>query len=105
MSSDDPVELFCVIGSKTDLRQESAFNAARGAKLMATRYPDIPITLSIAGYDDDPRELHEISEVRYYVILFAAELHSLGLPPNFAERLTPESLKWGLVAGPRDKPA
>jgi len=103
--SNDITDLMMVIGGKDDLLPATAIRMAHGVKLAATIHPDIPVTLSIAGYDDDPRELHEISEVQYYVILFAAELHSLGLPPNFAERLTPESLKWGLVAGPRDRPA
>lgn len=93
----NPTDLMFVIGGKSDLSPDTAIKSAHGVRLAATMYPEAPITMSIEGYDDDPRELWEISEVRYFVVLFAAEMHALGLPPRFAERLTDESLKWGAV--------
>jgi hypothetical protein len=92
-------ELMFIIGSVADgLTEANAKAMAEAVHLISNKNTTAPITLSIHGFDDDPRELWEIPETQYYISIFALELHRLGLPPNFVKRLTPESLKWATVA-------
>jgi hypothetical protein len=41
--------------------------------------PHTPVYLGVMGYDDDPRELHEIPEVRQYLGWFATEFDQAGI--------------------------
>jgi hypothetical protein len=74
---------------------EAINNMIRTIHVACTRNTKANITISIEGYDDDPRELWEIREVVAFVELFATSFRLFGYPqPNFLKRLTKESIKW-----------
>lgn len=56
-----------VIGARGHLNRHEARLAAKAWKTAHTQYPDATLMLSVSGYDDDPRGLHEIEEVYRYV--------------------------------------
>lgn len=86
-----------VIGGKDDLSWKRARISAAQVKLIAERYPEASLSLHLDGFDDDPRELFQIPEAARFIAEFAADLHSRGLPPRFAQRLAPESIRWQAV--------
>jgi hypothetical protein len=93
-------DLLFVIGEAKELTGDIAALleiAERNAALvkdLCTRNPTAPITLSIYGYDNDPRELWDIPEATLYIRIFGAVLRAMIYPPDFLKRLTPESIKW-----------
>jgi hypothetical protein len=89
-------ELMFVIGEKGDLTQNNAIQAALGVLTACSAYTKANVTISIDGYDDDPRELWEIPEVEQFVLLFVYTLYKVSptVADSIASRLTEESLKW-----------
>lgn len=62
-----------VIGMRGELTKQAAAQAARVWRQTRARHPDVPFTVSIAGYDDDPRELWQFPDVCRFVRRFARE--------------------------------
>jgi hypothetical protein len=60
-----------VIGERGALTRRAARNAARAYQRSAARYPKAMMYVSIAGYDNDPRELWDIPEARDYFCRWA----------------------------------
>jgi hypothetical protein len=56
-----------LIGSRGKLSRQEATRAAKLWRRHVKRYPNACYVLSIAGYDDDPRNLWEIEEAARYV--------------------------------------
>jgi hypothetical protein len=56
--------------------------------------PSTSISLSIGGFENDPREIFEIPEARQYLLIFAAEALKRGVP---TERFIPTTVS--LIAG------
>src|ERR1044072_8417028 len=68
-----------IIGEKGKLSASTAQRRARKlAKAMALMPADDTMEFSVFGFDDDPRELWDIPEVRDYVVTFAATLVAEG---------------------------
>ena len=63
-------------------------------KTLCTENTTAAITLTIDGYDDDPRDLWNIPEAADYILLFASVIRAIGYPPKFMERLSEASIKW-----------
>jgi hypothetical protein len=82
--------MFC-IGGKGDLTEETARRSARRTvKTIERRIsPRMAVTLSVAGFDSDPREIWEIPEARSYVLAFADEMVKCGV--NLGRVLLPQS--------------
>ena len=82
--------MFC-IGGKGDLDEELARRRARRlVKTLARRVsPRVAVTLDIAGFDSDPREIWEIPEARGYVLSFADEMVKRGV--NLEQVLLPQT--------------
>jgi hypothetical protein len=59
------------IGVRGQLIRSFAKAAARSWREMVKRHPKALFRISIAGYDDDPRELCDFPEVREYVCRWA----------------------------------
>jgi len=93
-AADEYDVIMLVIGGKSDLRPVRAAISAGQVKLIAELQPRASLSLHLDGFDDDPRELWEIPEAALFIRQFAVALESLGLPPGFMERLTPESIHW-----------
>lgn len=89
-----------VIGGKSDLSAALAIRQAHYVKVIAETYPDATISLHLDGFDDNLRELWDIPEAAQFIQWFADRLHKIGLPANFAARLTPESIRWKAVGLP-----
>ena len=70
----DPDFIHAEIGGRGDLTPEKLAIAAAGISNAAKNYPTPKIMLSIGGYDQDPRDLWEIPEVRAYVRGFVLAL-------------------------------
>jgi hypothetical protein len=65
---DDPHSIIqLIIGHRGDLTGRQAKEAAKRWKLARSQAPRSPIHVAIAGYDQDPRELWEITEVCRFV--------------------------------------
>jgi hypothetical protein len=94
----DKDHLLFIIGGKNELSQDKAIEQAKWVNLACTLNTRASIFIGIDGYDDDPRELYEIPETVQYIGWFAIEMHRRGLPPDFAKRLAPESLRWSWLA-------
>jgi hypothetical protein len=56
-----------VIGTRDDLSPESAEAAAQKWRDILRQYPNVSVYVSLAGYDDDPREIWEIASAAEYV--------------------------------------
>ena len=56
-----------VIGTRDDLSPESAEAAAQKWRDIRRQYPNVRVYVSLAGYDDDPREIWEIASAAEYV--------------------------------------
>ena len=69
------------IGGAGYLTREFARAAAQELcrALASSISPHTPVYLGVMGYDDDPRELHEIPEVQQYLGWFAAEFDKAGI--------------------------
>jgi hypothetical protein len=59
------------IGKRGNFTRVSAKRNARAFREIAARQPWAELYLSIHGYDDDPRDLWEIREVRAYLCRWA----------------------------------
>lgn len=57
------------IGKKGKLNAQHASDAAKALLSIRDKYPAAEILLSIDGYDDDPRALWEVSEVRNFIAI------------------------------------
>jgi hypothetical protein len=68
---EEPAMIFMTIGLRGELNQEHAQAAAAALPKMRTTYPNAVIYMVVAGYDDDPREVHEIPEAREFFIAVA----------------------------------
>lgn len=98
MMPDDYDAIHIVIGGPGHLSHAAAIERARQVKLVIDTYPLATYSLHLSGYDDDPRELWDIPEAARFVAWFADALHSLGVPPDFPDRLAPESIRWKAIA-------
>jgi hypothetical protein len=67
----DRTVLVLTIGLRGELRNMQAHEAAKAWQALLARYPKAIIMLSVAGYDDDRREIWEIPEARDYVCRWA----------------------------------
>jgi hypothetical protein len=56
-----------VVGTRDDLSPESAEAAAQKWRDIRRQYPNVSVYVSLAGYDDDPREIWEIASAAEYV--------------------------------------
>ena len=56
-----------VIGTRDDLSPKSAEAAAQKWRDIRRQYPNLSVYVSLAGYDDDPREIWEIASAAEYV--------------------------------------
>ena len=65
------VHIELTIGMRGSLARSFAKAAARTWREMLKRHPKALFSVSIAGYDDDPRELCDFPEVREYVCRWA----------------------------------
>jgi hypothetical protein len=65
-----------LVGSRGDLTRQAAKRAARSWCRHVARYPKACYVLSLAGYDEDPRNLWEIDEAARYIRRWA---HLAGL--------------------------
>ena len=90
-------DLMFIVGENDKLTIEKAIDQAKIVCLACLENQTANITISIYGFDDDPRELAQIPEAVLYIAWFAGAMQLLGLPPNFAKRLTPESLRWAAL--------
>jgi hypothetical protein len=71
------------IGEKGGLTDQDLLEAAgRTAGMLQCAQPTTPAMVSIDGYDDDPRELWEMSETRDYVLDFFALMMEQNIPPT-----------------------
>jgi hypothetical protein len=59
------------IGGKDHLTHEALLQAGLGLFAAAVRVTNPAVLLMVFGYDDDPRELHEIPEAADYIREFA----------------------------------
>lgn len=96
MNPEDYDEMMFVIGEKGDLTQHNAIEVALGVLTACSANTKANVTISIDGYNDDPRELWEIPEVDQFVHMFVYTLYKVSpiVADNIASRLTEESLKW-----------
>ena len=69
----DAREMHLVIGCRGDLTKHRARSSGEMYRSMRTERPDLFIEVSVAGYDDDPRELPRIPEVARFVRWWARE--------------------------------
>jgi hypothetical protein len=65
------VHIELTIGMRGSLARSFAKAAARTWREMLKRHPKAVFRVSIAGYDDDPRELCDFPEMREYVCRWA----------------------------------
>jgi len=67
--------IICVVGGKDDLSDETLANVL-GQLNDTVKYTDGPIHLVVDGFDDDPRSLWDIPEVRSYIrrLIFGMDL-------------------------------
>jgi hypothetical protein len=93
---EDYDELMFVIGEAGDLTQYNATAAAFGVLYACSVNTRAKVTISIDGYDDDPRELWEIPEAIQFIQMFVYVMYIKNptVADNIASRLTEESLKW-----------
>jgi hypothetical protein len=93
---EDYDEIMVIIGEKGELSHERAAKSAILVSAACTANTRANVTLSIDGYNDDPRELWEIPEADQYIRIFVAALYLVNhtVAANILSRLTPESLKW-----------
>ncbi len=89
--------ILIVIGGRGYLSRAEAIERAREVKVIIDTYPLATYSLHLDGYDDDPRELWDVLEAARFIAWFAVALHSLGVPPDFPDRLAPESIHWKAV--------
>ena len=61
------VAIHLVIGTRDDLSPKSAEAAAQKWRDIRRQYPNLSVYVSLAGYDDDPREIWEIASAAEYV--------------------------------------
>jgi hypothetical protein len=96
VNPEDYDDIMIVIGEKGELTPENAFEAAKGVALACTINTKADVSLFISGYDDDPRELWEIFETRFYIWMFveALEIQSPSVAVTIQSRLTSDSIKW-----------
>ena len=72
-----------IIGRPESLSKRDAVESARQLKRLIRQIsPHSPLGLAVTGYDDDPRELFEIEEVKQYLAWFATECDALGVDEN-----------------------
>jgi hypothetical protein len=67
--------VFIEIGDRAKLTEAEAVSAAKAFHGARQHYPDVPILISIGGYDDEARDLWEFPEVCRYVQLWARLTH------------------------------
>lgn len=58
-------------GGRGHLTEDVILEMKDAPRMVAEVYPDKPIMIALAGYDDDPRELYEIPEAADYIRRFA----------------------------------
>jgi hypothetical protein len=63
----DYAAIFIEIGVAGDLTERAAARAAVAFRLARACSPAASVHFTIGGYDDDPREIFEIPEVREYI--------------------------------------
>ena len=79
-----------VIAGKNDLSRAALADAVAKTKFLNNRLPrSTALMLSIAGFDEDPRELWDIAETRDFLLAFAAGIIKAGVP---LDRFLPESV-------------
>jgi len=61
------VAIGLIIGTRDDLSPKSAEAAAQKWRDIRRQYPNLSVYVSLAGYDDDPREIWEIASAAEYV--------------------------------------
>jgi hypothetical protein len=66
MGDGEGVLITFTVGCRGELTEVQAHEAAEGWRRATRRYPKALFYLVFAGYDDDPRELHEFPEVCAY---------------------------------------
>jgi len=98
MNSARPVneydEIIYVVGDKNELTREIAIKSAISFMLTILSNRHAPITMVMAGYDDDPREIWQIPECLEYMRVFAETCGKIGIPEHLPHRLTADSLRW-----------
>lgn len=67
----DTALVHLTIGTRGDMTRQAAMDAAEAWRTARKRFPNAALTISIAGYDNDPRELWEIPDVCRYVCRWA----------------------------------
>jgi len=63
----EEVAILLIIGTRDDLSPESAKAAAQKWRDIRRQYLNVSVYVSLAGYDDDPREIWEIASAAEYV--------------------------------------
>jgi hypothetical protein len=82
--------IILAIGGAEDLSQAALDDAVAKTKFVNDRLPRATaLMLTLAGFDDDPRELWEIVEARDFLLAFAHGIVAAGVP---LERFLPESV-------------
>jgi hypothetical protein len=84
--------IFCVVGGRNDLSDSTLAETLRHLNGTVRTSTTGPVHLGVDGYDDDPRELWEIPEVRDYIRRLI-----LGLDLEVKSRLDPLSRILGSV--------
>jgi hypothetical protein len=69
----DYEHIFLEIGSKGHLTPAARRLSSETFRLARIRYPSARIGLMVGGYDDDPRELRDLPEVRKYIAAWARD--------------------------------
>jgi hypothetical protein len=99
-----PEAVIVQIGEKGELTRVLARDAAEAMVTAREAYPEATLTLTVDGFDADPREIWDIPEARAYVRDFAgfAALIRPGVPLQ-AWKLDPGSLALILVCTGRGR--
>ena len=78
------------IAGKGDLSKAALQDAVAKTKFLNNRLSrSTALMLSLAGFDDDPRELWDIVEARNFLLAYATGIMAVGIP---LERFLPESV-------------
>jgi hypothetical protein len=86
------------IGVRGQLTRRNARDAAKMFREIVRRAPLAPVYPNFLGYDDDPRELWEIEEVRRYVCTWAASPRSATLKTYWRIAASGASASWPRAA-------
>jgi hypothetical protein len=81
------------VGAKDSLTRKALSSAVLAWRALKIK-SDTAITMHFGGYDDDPRELWQIPEVRHFVQQFCAKTKAHEHP-----QVEPQSRNWLLACG------